>query len=509
MAVTVSGANGRRAAALACFCLLAGLVALGSYTYRRTLQSQSRTRVELALSAYGSALAAALGQRLALVYGVMAFVRTDASRDPAHFERFAADLVKSTPGVLHVSLTRDGVIRATWPADMVHLGLDFAHDPRERVRTDYERAMATPRLTIAGPFAEVGTGKHHVQRSLAVVAMHPIPVEGGPANSAVILALDVPQLLHQIGIDPAPASLDLALRDRRGAVFYGDAGVFANGSVVHRIDLPDGAWELAGNPRGGWSTGVSGQVVLLLFAGVFIAALAALVLYLVMQRIAARAQQVQELARHETEVWRKATRIIGHEINNTLAPVSSLIFSAKQLVQRPEAVSRLPGVLDIIGERANHLRTFLDGYSRFARLPPPTKRLVEWKPFFDEIGLLYPFVLTEQLPSAPGVFDPEQVQQVLINLLKNAQESGSAADQVQIEVRAAKEIVISVLDRGPGMKPEALDRAGELFFTTKPGGSGLGLHLCREIARAHGGTFELSARGGGGLIARVSLPSKA
>jgi len=492
-------------AALACFAILTGLVALGSHTYQRTLLSQSRARVELQLSAYGSALAAALGQRMALVYGVLAFVRTDASQDPAHFERFAADLVKSTPGVLHISITRDGVIRATWPADQVHVGLDFAHDPRERVRSEYERAMARPGLSVAGPLAEVGHGPHLVHRTLAVVAFHPIPVDGGAATSAVILALDIPQLLRQVGLDPLPPSLDLAIKDRSGSVFHGAAGVFAESSVVQRVDLSDGVWELAGSPHGGWGSVVSGPVALFRVAGLFIAALASIVLNLLLQRLAARAQRAQDLARHETEVWRKATRVIGHEINNSLAPVSSLIFSAKQLIQRPEAISRLPEVLDIIGERANHLRTFLDGYARFARLPPPTKRSVEWKPFFDEIGLLYPFVLAAPLPTAPGTFDPEQVQQVLINLLKNARESGSAANQVEIEVRAAKEIVISVLDRGPGMKADELARAGELFFTTKPGGSGLGLHLCREIARAHGGALEISARAGGGLIARVSL----
>jgi signal transduction histidine kinase len=107
----------------------------------------------------------------------------------------------------------------------------------------------------------------------------------------------------------------------------------------------------------------------------------------------------------------------------------------------------------------------------------------------------------------PARFDPDQMQQVLINLLKNARESGSPSDQVQLEVVRDHEVVISVLDRGPGMKPEDLARAAEPFFTTKPEGTGLGLHLCREVAEAHGGKLEILPRLGGGMAIHVHLPS--
>jgi signal transduction histidine kinase len=177
------------------------------------------------------------------------------------------------------------------------------------------------------------------------------------------------------------------------------------------------------------------------------------------------------------------------------------------ITQRPDMLPRLVPVLDIIGERANHLRMFLAGYTRLARLPVPSKRPVDWKPFLDELAILYPFKLAGPPPILPARFDPEQLQQVLINLLKNACESGSPPDEVQMEVTRDHEVVISVLDRGPGMKPEHLVRVAEPFFTTKPGGSGLGLHLCREVAEAHGGVLEILPRTGGGMAVRVHLPA--
>jgi hypothetical protein len=127
------------------------------------------------------------------------------------------------------------------------------------------------------------------------------------------------------------------------------------------------------------------------------------------------------------------------------------------------------------------------------------KNPVEWQVFLSELALLYLFEVEADSLSVPGNFDRAQIQQVLINLLKNASESGGPADQVRMKVEVDDELTISVLDRGSGMKAEHLARAGEPFFTTKRTGTGIGLHLCREIAVAHGGTFQLTPRSGGGI----------
>jgi signal transduction histidine kinase len=212
------------------------------------------------------------------------------------------------------------------------------------------------------------------------------------------------------------------------------------------------------------------------------------------------------IGRSEAEAWRNALQVVGHEINNSLAPVTSLLHSARLMTSTPAMLHRLDPVLETIEERVHHLRTFLDSYARLARLPSPVKADVEWKPFLSELSGLYAFQLEAASLAVPGAFDRAQIQQVLINLLKNAHEAGGAAEQIRLRIETRNELIISVLDRGPGMKPEHLARVGEPFFTTKRSGSGIGLHLCREIAAAHGGSLELVPRSGGGIAASLHLP---
>jgi len=215
----------------------------------------------------------------------------------------------------------------------------------------------------------------------------------------------------------------------------------------------------------------------------------------------------RELVRQEAEVWKKAIRVISHELNNSLAPIRSLVHSARKIVANPEHIGKLGGVFDTIEERAAHLHGFLDGYARLAKLPRPTPRDVAWQPFLDGVHALYPFHRRGELPARPGRFDPEQVQQALINLLKNASESGSPVDDIAIElVERDGGVAIRVLDRGKGMTDEVLASALRPFYSTKKTGSGLGLALCREIVDAHGGQLVIERRDGGGIAIECWFP---
>jgi nitrogen fixation/metabolism regulation signal transduction histidine kinase len=211
-------------------------------------------------------------------------------------------------------------------------------------------------------------------------------------------------------------------------------------------------------------------------------------------------RMTQELRRQEVDVWKRAIRTVSHEINNSLAPIASLARSARQLSQTPEKLDRLPGLFDLIEERATHLRDFLEGYARFARLPEPRKEPVEWEPFLAELRELFPFVLDGEPPRRPGCFDPSQMQQALINLLKNAQESGSPPQEIRLSVEDTADggSRFRVLDRGTGMSDEVLKKALLPFYTSKATGTGLGLPLCREIVEAHGGRLRIEQREGGG-----------
>lgn len=215
----------------------------------------------------------------------------------------------------------------------------------------------------------------------------------------------------------------------------------------------------------------------------------------------------REISRQEVATWKKVIRVIGHELNNSLAPISSLAHSGALLLNDE---SRLNDILGTIEERANHLKQFIEGYARFAKLPLPQLQPVDWSEFLASLKKTFDFRIDGSLPETEAQFDPVQVEQVLINLLKNATESGSASDVITISVhRQPGRFVVRVLDRGPGMSEKVLHNALLPFYSTKQKGSGLGLPLCREIVEAHGGNLSLSNRRSGGLRVEFSIPRHA
>jgi len=218
----------------------------------------------------------------------------------------------------------------------------------------------------------------------------------------------------------------------------------------------------------------------------------------------------QEITRHEVAGLKKVIRIMSHELNNSLGPISSLVTSAKVVLQRPEHLPKLATIFDTIQERALHLQSFLDGYARLAKIPQPQQGPVAWGPFLDGVRGLWPELVIEGRPERPAYFDRAQIQQVLINLIKNAHEAGGPAQEIKLVVEASPEggCRLSVLDRGPGMSDELIQNSLLPFFTTKPSGSGLGLALSREIVELHGGRLSLGRRAEGGMRVSVWLPDR-
>ena len=214
------------------------------------------------------------------------------------------------------------------------------------------------------------------------------------------------------------------------------------------------------------------------------------------------------ILRKEADTWKRTIRVISHEINNSLAPISSLIHSSRLMLGKPEMGQRLTEALDTIEERSAHLRAFIEGYARFARLPMPTKTENHWDLLIEGLRPLYSFKISGTIPDRPGMFDAAQMQQVLINLLKNAVESGGPSDEIAISIKAvpAGAFEIRVEDRGNGMRDDVLKNALLPFFSTKTSGSGLGLPLCREIVEAHGGTLSIRPRTGGGISVVCLIP---
>lgn len=217
-------------------------------------------------------------------------------------------------------------------------------------------------------------------------------------------------------------------------------------------------------------------------------------------------RMTRELARQEVATWKKVIRVISHEINNSLGPIRSLSHSGQELARRGDA-EKLDRVFATIEERTRHLDGFISGYARFAKLPQPQPVEIHWSQLLDALQPQYAFERALPLPEEGGHFDRIQIEQALINLLKNAHEAGGDPSDVELSITTrGRDLRIEVRDRGTGMTDSVLAQALLPFYSTKRSGTGLGLALVREIAEAHNGRVQLGNREGGGLVVTLILP---
>ncbi|MBU2115498.1 MAG: ATP-binding protein [Gammaproteobacteria bacterium] len=213
----------------------------------------------------------------------------------------------------------------------------------------------------------------------------------------------------------------------------------------------------------------------------------------------------REIQREELTAWKKLLRVIGHELNNTLAPLSSLAYSGEQRAMQLQQ-AELAQLFSTLSERSLALNQFVQAYIQFAKLPRPSCSLVNWPRLINQLQDLYEFELVGELPQLPWQADSQQLQQLLLNLLKNAHESGSAANLITLKFSESPlQLLITLQDAGGGMSEEQLQHALVPFYTSKSGGSGIGLTLCRDIIEAHSGSISLRNQGPG-LEVRLILP---
>jgi len=198
---------------------------------------------------------------------------------------------------------------------------------------------------------------------------------------------------------------------------------------------------------------------------------------------------------------------MSHELNNSLAPVRSLFHSARIIRNREDQWHRMDEITATVEERLDYLQRFLDGYAAFARLPKPRRESTSWADVLRSVQQIVSFRIGEPAPSHAGDIDRAQVEQLIINLVKNAAEAKSAAEEivVSIERRAGGSLLV-VSDRGEGMSEQAMTRAVLPFWSTKASGSGLGLPLCNDIVEGHGGNLRISTRPGGGTVVSCWFP---
>ncbi len=215
----------------------------------------------------------------------------------------------------------------------------------------------------------------------------------------------------------------------------------------------------------------------------------------------------KEINRQEVNTWKKVIRLISHELNNSLAPISSLSHSG-QLISQREKQEKLQDIFETIEERATYLQSFIEGYAEFARLPKPIIKTINATEFLSNLQHLHRFKLIAKDKDVTIDCDPAQLQQVVINLLKNAHESGSKEKAIELRIRHNNNTIeIQVVDEGTGMSDTNIKNALLPFYSTKQKGTGLGLPLCREIIEAHGGKMLINNRIEKGLSVTVFLPS--
>jgi two-component system, NtrC family, nitrogen regulation sensor histidine kinase NtrY len=219
------------------------------------------------------------------------------------------------------------------------------------------------------------------------------------------------------------------------------------------------------------------------------------------------------LREEERNAWQRLVRVLGHEMNNSLAPIKSIAGSLENLIQRdpppPDWQDDARSGLSVIASRAESLSRFMQAYARLARLPPPQKEKFDLSELVRRVAALETRLAVQVLPSPEItiVADAAQIEQLLINILHNAIDASLETNGgVAVGWRETGDCIeVFVQDEGPGvMNPTNLFVP---FFTTKPGGSGIGLALSRQIAEAHGGSLTLEKRRGHpGCEALLRLP---
>lgn len=220
----------------------------------------------------------------------------------------------------------------------------------------------------------------------------------------------------------------------------------------------------------------------------------------------------------ETEAWQKLIRVLTHEIMNSIAPVISLSetiterASTNEMNEKDYAV--MLQAMQTIHRRSKGLLDFVGNYRELTRIPTPVRQPFAVESFFKEIAeLLQTGEVNLSWSVRPESLhlnaDRTLMDQVLINLLKNALEACDSEKKMKIHIDAVSRenmTIITVSDNGPGIVPEALDKIFVPFFTTKPGGSGIGLSICRQIVNRHGGDMSIRSEAGKGTSVVIRIP---
>lgn len=234
-----------------------------------------------------------------------------------------------------------------------------------------------------------------------------------------------------------------------------------------------------------------------------------------------------ELDEQELESWQKLFSVLTHEIMNSVTPISSLSSSLNSKLKRdmaengkaePRTLNLLSEGLDAVADRTKGLLSFTESFRKLSKVPKPKMTGIDLEKLFERINTLFSSTFQSNRiafsysvsPEAAVIFaDPQQIEQVFINLVQNAIDALGTKESGRIYIKASKnhenKTEISISDNGSGISKETIDKVFIPFFTTKEKGSGIGLSLSRQIIRMHGGTIEINSQIGEGTTVTVEL----
>ena len=313
--------------------------------YQRQLVADRRSEAALEVSLRGNVLSSILNRRFARLQGLYAFAQSqpDLETLDTNFEAFASALYQDSTGIKNMAIAPGGVMHNIYPIEgnesvFGYVPLD---DPRPEVRADTLRAIETGQIIVSGPvdLLQGGTG----------IILRQAVYKEGAFWGLVNLAIDLPLLLTEAGVNATDGNLDFALRDGRGGIIFGSSRLFEADPVLNTIDLPEGIWELAAVPPDGWQATVQNTFLVFQASGLVIVFLLMSLIYLSVNRQSRLALAVQERTSELSMLNQQLVQShqsLEQRVQERTHALSSLLEISYNLAENLELQSLLQVLLD-------------------------------------------------------------------------------------------------------------------------------------------------------------------